>query len=284
MNIISTLKVKSIAFACILLAGLSLPANAEVRWLDKSFDFGLFPEAGGPRSGSVRFVNLGPEEAVVVGARATCGCTSVEYPHDPIAPGDTAAISFTYDPTGRPGRFEKHIRVYLADKPMTSITIRGNVLGTPQSLSHLYPAEFGPLRASTDVLYAGDIPAAATRLLFLNLYNQSNDPLTLTISSSSPAISLTSALAYGETVSSPNGKTDSSQTNSTQAQLPSGEILTLAITLNTRLLHPDGPASQTGEPQPFTLPIEIKIGDKAPITVPLRLALLPAQTKNRTKP
>lgn len=93
------------------------------------------------KTGSVRLVNTGSEEAVITGARPSCGCTGVAYPDDPIAPGDTVRFSFTYNPLGRPGRFEKSIRVYIGDFDIATIRIRGNVLGTPESLSTLYPVE-----------------------------------------------------------------------------------------------------------------------------------------------
>lgn len=78
---------------------------------------------------------------MITGARPSCGCTGVAYPDDPIAPGDTVKFSFTYNPLGRPGRFEKSIRVYIGDFDTATIRIRGNVLGTPESLSTLYPVE-----------------------------------------------------------------------------------------------------------------------------------------------
>ncbi len=74
-----------------MLLALLVPAVArgEIVWLEKEYDFGLMKEEAGPKTGSVRLVNTGPEEAVITGARPSCGCTGVAYPDDPIAPGDT---------------------------------------------------------------------------------------------------------------------------------------------------------------------------------------------------
>ena len=140
-----------------MLLALLVPAVArgEIVWLEKEYDFGLMKEEAGPKTGSVRLVNTGPEEAVITGARPSCGCTGVAYPDDPIAPGDTVKFSFTYNPLGRPGRFEKSIRVYIGDFDMATIRIRGNVLGTPESLSTLYPVEAGPLRLFEKRMAAG---------------------------------------------------------------------------------------------------------------------------------
>ena len=122
--------------------------KADVVWLEKDYDFGLMKEEAGPRTGSVRLVNTGPEPVVITGARPSCGCTGVAYPEDPIEPGDTVNFSFTYNPLGRPGKFAKSIRVYIGDFDMATIRIRGNVLGTPESLTTLYPAlPIFPLRS-----------------------------------------------------------------------------------------------------------------------------------------
>ena len=158
----------------VLLFGITT-GRAEIEWLEKSYDFGLFKEAAGPRTGSVRFVNRGPEEVVVTNARPSCGCTSVEYPHDPVAAGDTARIAFTYDPTGRPGKFDKSIRVSLEPGDMIRIGIRGNVLGTPESLSMFYPVELGALRVAEETIEAGEQRQGTGRDYFVNVYNQSQD-------------------------------------------------------------------------------------------------------------
>lgn len=179
-------------------------ASAGVRWLEKSYDFGLFKEAGGPRTGSVRFVNEGPGEIAVTHARPSCGCTSVDYPLDPVAPGDTARISFTYDPTGRPGKFDKSIRVYFDDNEApVRVGITGNVLGTPESLSLFYPVEAGPLRLSEAEIEAGELRQGASRDYFINVYNQGPDTIVPLLHPENPTLRASSSqkeIAPGDVV------------------------------------------------------------------------------------
>lgn len=153
----------------------AISASAEIVWLEKSYDFGLMKEADGPKSGSVRFVNSGPEPIAVVGARPSCGCTSVDFSDEPVAPGDTAVISFTYDPYGRPGKFDKSIRVYIGENDSYKIGIVGNVLGTPESLNQMYPHEAGPLRLSDIRINAGEMTTGTSRNFFIRAYNQTLD-------------------------------------------------------------------------------------------------------------
>lgn len=217
-----------------MLLALLVPAVArgEIVWLEKEYDFGLMKEEAGPKTGSVRLVNTGPEEAVITGARPSCGCTGVAYPDDPIAPGDTVKFSFTYNPLGRPGRFEKSIRVYIGDFDMATIRIRGNVLGTPESLSTLYPVEAGPLRLSEKRMAAGEVTYGKTRHFFLNGYNQTADTIHPSWVSDDPSLSVSS---------------------SSEAVGP-GDIVTLSFYFNSR---------QRTEMGPLEIPVRI-ISDSKP--------------------
>ncbi|MDE6339060.1 MAG: DUF1573 domain-containing protein [Muribaculaceae bacterium] len=170
-----------------------LPARGEVKWLEKEYDFGLIKEQAGPQTGRVRMVNTGPEEVVITGARPSCGCTGVEYTEAPIAPGDTATVSFTYNPEGRPGRFRKNVRVYVGDFDTYIITIVGNVLGAPESLSNLYPNEVGALRLSETMLPAGDVNYGSTRHFFVNGYNQTTDTIRPRWECSDPTLSVSAS-------------------------------------------------------------------------------------------
>lgn len=217
-----------------MLLALLVPAVArgEIVWLEKEYDFGLMKEEAGPKTGSVRLVNTGPEEAVITGARPSCGCTGVAYPDDPIAPGDTVKFSFTYNPLGRPGRFEKSIRVYIGDFDIATIRIRGNVLGTPESLSTLYPVEAGPLRLSEKRMAAGEVTYGKTRHFFLNGYNQTADTIRPSWVSDDPSLSVSS---------------------SSEAVGP-GDIVTLSFYFNSR---------QRTEMGPLEIPVRI-ISDSKP--------------------
>ncbi len=172
---------------------LPFAGRSEIIWLEKEYDFGLMKEEAGPKTGSVRLTNTGPEEVVITGARPSCGCTGVAYNEDPIAPGDTVKFSFTYNPIGRPGRFEKTIRVYIGDFDMATIKIRGNVLGTPESLSSLYPVEAGALRLSENMLPAGEVTYGTTRHFFINGYNQTADTIRPTWKCPDPALSVSAS-------------------------------------------------------------------------------------------
>ncbi len=197
----------------LLAAAATTMVQAEIKWLTKDYDFGTIKEVAGPKTGVVKFVNLGPESTIITRVRTSCGCTDAEYTEGEIMPGDTATVSFTYNPKGRPGRFEKNVKVYTgANQELNVITIRGTVIGAPETLSVTYPVEAGALRLSTKTLQTGDIRYGTSRHLFLHGYNQSTDTIYTRVT---PPVR---SLSIGESV---------------RAVAP-GDIVTIGVYFNTR--------------------------------------------------
>lgn len=171
-----------------LLSSSLISAYPSVIWLTKSYDFGLMKEAAGPKTGTAAFTNSGNEPITILEVKPSCGCTSTEYSEEPVMPGDTATISFTYDPYRRPGRFEKSVRVRLSDGTTHRIPISGNVLGTPESVDMLYPGNAGDIRLSETSLHLGDIKMGRTSNRFINAYNLSTDTVSPSVTTSSPLL------------------------------------------------------------------------------------------------
>jgi len=162
---------------CVAFSGYS---REGIEWLSTSYDFGTFKEAEGPQTGCVRMVNHGPDETVINRVKSTCGCTVAEYTDGIIAVGDTAEVRFTYDPAGRPGRFSKSIKVYTGiENTVTTIGLRGMVIGKPESLNSQYPIVSGNLRLSVASLILGDVIKGISRHEFIHAYNQGDKPIIL---------------------------------------------------------------------------------------------------------
>lgn len=190
----------------------SLPGMAQVEWLSKEYNFGSFKEGNGKVTGSVRLVNHGPEATFINRVRPSCGCTGASYPTAMIEPGDTATISFTYNPEGRPGPFDKTVKVYMGpDNDLTVIRITGTVIGAASTLNTYFPIECGSLRLENTLIPVGEIKHGYSRHLFLNVYNQGEDTIVPTCKNISDALGV----------------------ELTPRQLPPGEIGTLTFYLQT---------------------------------------------------
>lgn len=172
-------------------------ASQQIRWIEKDYDFGLMKEIAGPKTGTSRFVNIGSDTISIADVRPSCGCTSADFSDTPIAPGDTARISYTYNPAMRPGKFIKHVKVRFADNSRASIEIRGNVLGTPESLSQLYPFGNETLHLSDSILTVGEIAMGRAPVTFVNAYVLSTDSVTPVVSSPSDALKISASQQKG---------------------------------------------------------------------------------------
>lgn len=156
-------------------------------WLERHHDFGVFMEKDGKVTCQMRVVNSGTEPLLIVKAQAGCGCTAVTYPEMPIQPGDTAAVSITYNPTGRPGQFTKQAIIFTNTEPKrTILEIRGNVIPRTATLDKRYPLQAGSLRISQGNIPFGELVKGQNNTLYLSVYNASTDTLLLHVDGDKP--------------------------------------------------------------------------------------------------
>lgn len=188
MNILRELRIAS---TVVLITLTVLSARARVKWIERDHDFGLMKEIAGPKTGFSRFVNMGPDTISIFNVRPSCGCTSADWSKDPLAPGDTAVVSYTYDPTMRPGKFDKSVKVQLSDGSRHAIRITGNVLGTPESLATLYPLEAGYLRLSEMKVDMGEVSKGHNPIAFVNAYCLAQDTVIPRVSVNIPGLRVT---------------------------------------------------------------------------------------------
>ena len=157
----------------------AVSAAPEARWLETTYDFGAFDEDMGNVNARFRVVNDGDEPLVILAARASCGCTVPSFTSEGIAPGDTAVVNVIYNPTGRPGKFNKKIKVDLNCEPSQSVlTISGTVIGASNTLRARFPIEVGPLKLRNPSVPLGEIAKGRVKAGFLECYNQSSDTIT----------------------------------------------------------------------------------------------------------
>lgn len=178
INFADMKKLSAILFALALAAGI--PAAADVQWLETSHDFGAFDEDLGPATCEFKFVNTSDAPVSILAARASCGCTSPKYSREPVAPGDTATVTVTYDPAGRPGRFSKYVAVDISDNPRVKLIVKGTVVGSAQSVERRFPVT-GPagLKMQRGAVMFGQVKKGHTRTATLDMYNRSTEPVEL---------------------------------------------------------------------------------------------------------
>ncbi len=127
---------------------------ASIKFETLTYDFKTIKEEKGPQTCVFKFTNVGKEDIQILNVRPGCGCTTSEYTKEPVKPGGSGVVKATYDPTRRPGVFNKSIAVTTNDPASPNITliIKGNVLEHPKTRDELYPMQQGSLRFFTNHL------------------------------------------------------------------------------------------------------------------------------------
>lgn len=100
--------------------------GAAFKFETEVLDYGTIENASdGNRT--FKFKNVGTEPLIISNAKGSCGCTTPEWPKEPIAPGASAEIKVHYD-TKRTGNFTKTVTLTSNAVESTKVlTIKGSV-------------------------------------------------------------------------------------------------------------------------------------------------------------
>lgn len=115
-------------------ASAQAASKAVISFASSEHDFGTVPQ-GTPVTYVFNFRNTGKEPLVLSAVNPSCGCTTPEWPKEPVAPGSNAKITVTYN-AANPGTFTKTVTVVSnAATPTTILTIKGEVKPSASSTS-----------------------------------------------------------------------------------------------------------------------------------------------------
>jgi hypothetical protein len=118
---------KNIFLLAALCFTLHASAQETVKFKEETHAFGKIKKDI-PVSYFFSFKNTGTKPLVIENAEAECGCTTPEYPKEPIPKGKESKIKVTYN-AANVGEFTKKVHVKFAniDNPI-DLTISGIVL------------------------------------------------------------------------------------------------------------------------------------------------------------
>ncbi|MDE5844140.1 MAG: DUF1573 domain-containing protein [Muribaculaceae bacterium] len=162
------------------LSVFSIFAGPHIKWDKTVHDFGAFDENNGRVTCRMTFVNDGNKPLVITAARATCGCTTPFYTKDQILPGQSGYVTISFNPIGRPGRFEKNITIETNGNPSKStLTVKGVVIGSSNTMRSKFPVAAGPLRLRTTVIPFGEVEKGRTATAYFDVYNSSRETVSV---------------------------------------------------------------------------------------------------------
>ena len=141
------------------LTAVAMMAQQPVITFEKTeHDFGKINEADGRVSTVFEFKNEGMAPLVLSNVRASCGCTTPTWTKEPIEPGQTGSITVTYNPNGRPGRFQKTVTITSnATEATKRVYIKGEVIPKAAKPANKYTVAVGALNMKTKTLDLGTI-------------------------------------------------------------------------------------------------------------------------------
>lgn len=164
------------SFAAMLLMAVTAMGQDPVMTFTKTeHDFGKINEADGRVTTVFEFKNEGMSPLVLSNVRASCGCTTPKWTREPIEPGQTGQITVTYNPNGRPGRFQKTITVTSnAQEATKRLYIKGEVIPKPVKPVDNYPVKMGELSIKKNSLNFGSVKKGDKKTLEIEYANETD--------------------------------------------------------------------------------------------------------------
>ncbi|MBR1426150.1 MAG: DUF1573 domain-containing protein [Paludibacteraceae bacterium] len=150
----------------LLMSVMTVAAMAQqpvITFTTTEHDFGKINEADGRVTTVFEFKNEGMEPLVLSNVRASCGCTTPKWTKEPVEPGQSGQITVTYNPNGRPGRFQKTITVTSnASEATKRLYIKGEVIPKPAKPVNAYPVQMGELKLKSKSVDFGEVKKGAS--------------------------------------------------------------------------------------------------------------------------
>lgn len=105
---------------------------------------GAIDEAAGPAECCFRIVNAGAAPTAIAQAYTSCGCTTIDWPREAIAPADTAQVRLRFNPQGRGGEvYETATLVYGPQRKRLTLAFDADVRTSEETLARQYPIRVG---------------------------------------------------------------------------------------------------------------------------------------------
>jgi len=108
--------------------------SAKIEFLEKGVhDFGQITE-GDTVEYLYKFVNKGELPLMINNITASCGCTTPDWPREPVAPGQESAVRVRFNSRGKQGEQRKSVSIYANTEPaMTNVEFKVLVNPKPDS-------------------------------------------------------------------------------------------------------------------------------------------------------
>ena len=144
-------------------AAKTATAGPVITFTEKTHDFGNIYQ-GDVVEHVFKFKNTGTAPLVISRVDVTCGCTTPEWPKEPIAPGKTGQVKAVFNSAGKMGQQNKVITVQSnsVDGP-AQVTIVTNIQEKPTGGAALVKPAEGPAVTATSAAADTKVKSTATK-------------------------------------------------------------------------------------------------------------------------
>lgn len=163
-----------------LALSLSFAHSQELSFEKTTHDFGQFPPDAQKLTHTFTFTNTGEAPVTLKDVKSSCGCTTPEWPKEPIEPGERSSIKVNYDATTSDGYFRKSVTVLTRQSSMQSLTIEGEPKQqsrTNGSSVEGYKLEQGRLAFKEGTVDFGHTATSHVDTAYLTAYNAGDKPM-----------------------------------------------------------------------------------------------------------
>ncbi len=194
------------AVAMLMAAGM-MAQQPVITFNETTHDFGKINESDGKVTTVFTFKNEGATPLVLSNVKASCGCTTPKWTKEPVEPGQEGLIHVTYNPNGRPGRFQKTITVTSnATEATTRLFIKGEVIPKTTTPVDQYPVKIGAMSLKSQTVDMGNMFADTAIIKTLEYANQTNDTIRVQCISRNPYLVAYASAEKEEEVIAPRVK------------------------------------------------------------------------------
>lgn len=164
--------------------------NSKLGFEKNVHDFGPIKEEGGKVSYEFKFTNKSSVPVTVTNVQASCGCTTPSWTKSAVEPGQSGYVKAQYDPQNRPNAFTKTLSVSYTIGQETQVeilTIKGNVIPKPKTVSDVFPVKNGNLRFTSDYLNFYSISTKEPVTKDFKIYNDGKKRINIVTPSKLPS-------------------------------------------------------------------------------------------------
>ncbi|MCF0176655.1 MAG: DUF1573 domain-containing protein, partial [Bacteroidales bacterium] len=171
-------------FAC----GSALAQNSRgevfggtVEFASTSHNFGDVVADSGELSYTFNFKNTGTKPIAIFSVNTSCGCTTVKWTKEPIAPGKSGKITAVYSNDEGPYPFDKTLMAYFSgiQKPVI-LHLRGTAHEKQRTIDEIYTfRSAGGLAFGSSGLKCGNVAQGTSHTESVNVANLGNKPLSV---------------------------------------------------------------------------------------------------------